>query len=987
MKSNGETRPRMKDKGRPGRFGLLKRILELRWFRNLKVGVKLTLGFATVAIIAGAIGAVGTLNIYRISRAEQAVYQNNIAVLGPLQKIYSHFQTIRTNTAYHLLARDDKAVYENLIVMSQENIDLMLGSLTDSEQANDQVQNDLSSLKKALANYWEAEQAVLQLSNENKIDEAMERMDKELKPLASLVGSVIDSLFRMNENEAKNNTESNLAAATDTIWFMLIMVGVGMAAAVGLGAFISRLISRPMKDLTGAAEKLAVGDVEVAIAVSSKDEIGILTGAFAKMVDSIREQAGVAGRIAAGDLEVAVKVKSDQDLLAGSMRVVVETLRNLIAEIGMLTGTASEGRLDIRGDAEKFAGDYRQVIEGVNATLDAVVGPLSMAAACVDQIGRGEIPALITDEYRGDFNTIKNSLNACITGLGALTESNGVLQRLAYNDYTQKVEGDYQGIYGEIAAAINTVRDRLLQVQRVFVNMAGGDLGDLDDLKQIGRLSENDQLMPSFIQMMETIRVMVDESLRLSEAAAAGRLEERGDAGKFAGEYRRVIEGFNATLDAVIAPLTEAGAVLGKLAVNDYTQAMTGQYQGLLQEFAAQINRVREQLLSVQDVFVRISRGDISRLGEFRGIGQRSANDQLVPAATAMMQVVQDLIVETEIVAQAAAAGHLEIRGDAAKLDGKYREIVAGMNQALDRMAEPISEAMAVLEKMAQGDLARTMDGEYLGDYGRIQEALNRTIASFNRILREINAAAGEVASASRRLSEGSQTLSEGATEQAATVQELSVAIETIAAQTKQNAEQARQAATLAVATQKGASQGNERMREMLAAMEGINDATDSISNIIKVIDEIAFQTNILALNAAVEAARAGGYGKGFAVVAEEVRNLAGRSAQAARETTELIASSVRKATDGAQIASQTAASLSQIVADVTRAAGLVEGIAAASNAQATGITQVNQAISQVAQVTQANTATSEESASASEELFGQAENLRQLVGRFRLEE
>lgn len=319
--------------------------------------------------------------------------------------------------------------------------------------------------------------------------------------------------------------------------------------------------------------------------------------------------------------------------------------------------------------------------------------------------------------------------------------------------------------------------------------------------------------------------------------------------------------------------------------------------------------------------------------------------------------------------------------------DGSYdqnsKDETERIAAAFVRLVHATREKVADTKQIADGDLTTHIhircDGDVLG------AALLDLVHNMHRVVSSIYAAADQVASGSSLVADSSYALSQGATEQASSIQQLTASLVEIASQTNLNAKNAEKANELAQKAKALAATGNEHMKGMLSAMDEINDSSANIGKIIKVIDDIAFQTNILALNAAVEAARAGQHGKGFAVVAEEVRNLAAKSANAAKETTALIEGSKKKVDAGTKIANDTAEALSQIATQIAAAADLVNSIAQASGEQAVAIDQVNNGIQQVSQVVSTNAATSEESAAASEELSGQAAQLKETVSLFKL--
>jgi methyl-accepting chemotaxis protein len=298
-----------------------------------------------------------------------------------------------------------------------------------------------------------------------------------------------------------------------------------------------------------------------------------------------------------------------------------------------------------------------------------------------------------------------------------------------------------------------------------------------------------------------------------------------------------------------------------------------------------------------------------------------------------------------------------------------------------------VGEIRERMHGLSGGDLATETAYDFHGDFILIRDSINEIVNNLSRTMSEVNSSSSQVSKGAKLVADGAHALAQGSTKQAASIQELSASVSDIAGKTRINAEMAGRAASLANSIMVNAQAGSQQMDEMMVAVREINTASQNIGKVIKVIDDIAFQTNILALNAAVEAARAGEHGKGFAVVAEEVRNLAAKSAEAAKETSEMIQNSIDKAELGARIAGETAESLTEIVSGIAESTQIVAEIAQSSEEQTLAINQINAGIDQVAHVVQQNSATAEESAAASEEMSSQSDLLSQLIAQFRLGE
>jgi len=431
----------------------------------------------------------------------------------------------------------------------------------------------------------------------------------------------------------------------------------------------------------------------------------------------------------------------------------------------------------------------------------------------------------------------------------------------------------------------------------------------------------------------------------------------------------------------ITRPVGELTRIAGSIAEGDLSEKIAIQRQDEVGMLADSFRKMQQALSEKARASEHIANGDLSV-----EVQVTSERDVLGKAMVRMVESLKSMNSEVSGLTRAALDGNLEARAEAGHHQGEYASIIKGINNLLEAIVNPIREAAAVLAAASDKDLTNRVNGTFSGQLEEFKGNINSTIESLEEALMQVSEAVEQVNSASTQISSGSQSLAQGANEQASALEEISASLEQMSSMTRQNSDNANQAKELSLESRISAEEGQRAMNKMVEAIDRIKTSSDETAKIVKTIDEIAFQTNLLALNAAVEAARAGDAGKGFAVVAEEVRSLAQRSAEAAKNTAQMIEGAVRNAENGVLITSEVASALGKIAASASKTNELISEIANAAREQSQGIEQVNTAVSRLDEVTQSNASNSEESASAAEELNSQSEELHHMLAEFRLD-
>ncbi len=664
--------------------------------RNMKIGTKLAIGFGVLTVILVVICTLGLVRLTVLGSMVNEIVSVRIPIMDRVDEL-GDSANVGARAVRNMIIFTDHAE----ILKEKERI----------VQARTQNNENLEALKKAYPAgkgkelvdaiissrqiYLPVLVEIMDLSVAGKKKEATEILIKKLRQLQQVYMDNLSELVKYERAaagmEAAQSREIYRSSRN-------IIAGSGVLAiilSVTMAWWLKRNITRPIRQCVDVAQRISRGETDIEITMANNDETGELLDA---------------------------------------MKLMVENVQKLVNDASYLTMAAMEGKLATRADASKHHGGYRQIVEGINDTLDAVIGPLNVAAEYVDRIAKGDIPPRITDSYNGDFNEIKNNLNQCIEAVNALVADANMLSRAAVEGKlaTRADASKHQGEFNKIVAGVNDTLDAVigpLNVAAEYVDrIAKGDIppritdsynGDFNEIKN------------NLNQCIEAVNALVADANMLSRAAVEGKLATRADASKHQGNFNKIVAGVNDTLDAVIGPLNVAAEYVDRIAKGDNPPRITDSYNGDFNEIKNNLNVLISSMSEITDAAKQIADGNL-----MVQIKERSADDQLMQAIEKMLEKLKDVVKNVQDASNMVASGSMELTSKTEQISQGATEQASSAEEVSSSMEQMTSNIIQNADNAQQTERLAVKSAEDAKDGG---QAVAETVTAMKEIANKIS--------------------------------------------------------------------------------------------------------------------------------------------------------------------------------------------------------------------------------------------------------
>jgi methyl-accepting chemotaxis protein len=1107
---------------------------------EIKIRTKLLSGFIIVALIAAIIGFVGWNGMNNISNSADDIANVRLSSVDALWTISESQAKVSIGEGLlvnrRLMDSDLRQAHYDYIdtaFQEAEKAWTIYESLPKSQEEQGEWDTFIP-----LWNKWRIDhQQIYDLSKQKDqmLAQGITTDDDRITQLDSLIlkqhlttkNSFFEAETSLNKlieiNHLISHAEITQAkeAKETSIYLLILFIVLGVVIAITIGLFISGNVQSIIKSIVTEVSQLSEAAVAGKLEKRANEEEinkefrGIAVGinqVLDALINPLNMAAEYVERIASGDIppRITDDYRGDFNEIKNNINMCIDSINALVTDANMLSAAAVEGKLDCRANASRHQGDYLKIVQGVNDTLDAVIGPLNVAAEYVDRIAHGDIPPRITDDYKGDFKEIKNNLNMCIDSLNSLLEETELLTdatikgKLTTRADVEKFDGKYgsliMGINGIVETLVNHIDfmpvpfmivDKDLSI--AHVNKKAAEAAGLDPELMIGtkcyghyktNVCRNDGCV--------CVRSMKTQNIEHGDAVAdlghdvhlsCSGVPIKDKNGDVIGSAEIFVDqtGIKELMREMnyMSSLHEAGDIDAFIPEDGFEGPYYDAAKGINNMVKGHIDVKKKAMACVKE----FGKGNFdAELEQFPG--KKAFINETIEQVRSNLK---SLITDTDALIEAATEGKLDVRADASKHLGDFRKIVEGINDTLDAVINPLNETARVINAYAQGDLSarvtidtkgdfrqlsdnldnfgdafqsvindscgvlgsissndltRNVKVQGLGDFRQLTEGVEKCRLSLNEVVslvnenaenvastaQEISASTAELASSSEQITSTVNEISKGTQMQSSKNQEVSNAMRDMGSSVQEVANNSEKTAETTLESNRLIQSLGEMSKDLLVKMDGIKSAVSDSSNVIKELDDqskqigeivslitnIADQTNLLALNAAIEAARAGEHGRGFAVVADEVRKLAEDSGNAAKQIAQLIhqmqeetnkaVSSMKKGTDevaiGAVSLERSVIAIGKVVDAGDTIVRMVQEIAAATEEQSASIEQITSAVEEIASISeqsaagtqeasasiQEQTASIEELSRSAQEFADVAANMQSIVSKFRLD-